>query len=333
MAHEGHDSHDGGSHSSQKHGSEGEFKKQLFLVLLGGLAVVLFMLFRNVNLITQNLPIILVAVIIVYLLSRFDYVLLLKEYERAVIFRFGKVNRVGGPGWALNFPPFETYDVVDLRTQTVDIPKQDVVTKDNIEIVIDAAIYLKVKKDNASVINSVIEVDDYIEASETFVVGLIRSECGKLELSELIFKIEELDKNLKDDLEGLAARWGVEVEGAVIQDIQIPKTVLDAMHEQKAAIQKKLARIEAAQGHQAEIMAVKEAAQQLNDRALAYYYVKALEKLGEGKSTKIIFPMELTNLAKALSGNREMSSEQIESLMEKYAPVVKSLVGGKKGKN
>ena len=109
MAHEGHDSHDGGSHSSQKHGSEGEFKKQLFLVLLGGLAVVLFMLFRNVNLITQNLPIILVAVIIVYLLSRFDYVLLLKEYERAVIFRFGKVNRVGGPGWALNFPPFQTY--------------------------------------------------------------------------------------------------------------------------------------------------------------------------------------------------------------------------------
>ena len=96
------------------------------------------------------------------------------------------------------------------------------------------------------------------------------------------------------------------------------------MHEQKAAVQRKLARMEGAKAHQAEIEAVKAAAENLNDKSLAYYYIRALDKLGKGKSTKLVFPMELTRLADSIS-NKNMSDDDLEKLLKKYAPIVKKL--------
>ncbi len=320
-SHEGH-SHEGGS----PHAEEANFKYGLFVLLVVVLAIFAFAVFRNVDFILDNLALALAVFAIVYLVSRYTYLLQLQDYERAVIFRFGKLNRVGGPGWTLVLSPLETFVVVDLRTKTIDVPKQDVITKDGIDVSLDAVIYLKVKDDNASVVNSVIKIDDYVKASELFVLGAIRSECGKLTLTELISSLGDLADVLKKQLEDIARKWGVEVEEAVIQDIDIPKTVLEAMHNQKAAVQNKLARIEQAQGHQAEIEAVKAAASQLNDKTLAYYYVKALEKLGEGKSSKIIFPMELTNLARSLSGEKGLSQDGLEGMLKKYAPVVRAFV-------
>jgi len=297
----------------------------VFLVLFAFVITVVFVLINNFQYLIDNAFWVVPLLVILFLFAKFDFLLTLKDYERAVVFQLGKVNRVAGPGWAIVFPPLESTRVVDLRTRTIDIPKQNVVTADNVEVTIDAIIYLSVKKDNASVINSVIEVVDYVRASEQFVIGLIRDKAGALTLSELISNIEELNKSLKEDLERLAQKWGVFVEEAAIKDVKIPKTVLNAMHEQKAAVQKKLARMEGAKAHQAEIEAVKAAASELDDRALAYYYVKALEKLGEGKSTKFIFPMELTKLAKSISG-KDMSQDELEDLMKKYAPAIKSFL-------
>ncbi|MCR4369124.1 MAG: SPFH domain-containing protein [archaeon] len=307
---------------------EGKGVKQVvFLVLVAVVVGVVFILIQNADIVVQNLPLIVLAIVVMFLIARFDYLIMLKDYERAVIFTFGKVSRVGGPGWTVIFPPFESMVRVDLRTRAIDIPKQDIITKDNIEVVIDAVIFIRVNKDNASVINSVVQVDNYVEASKLYVIGLIRDKAGSLELNELISQIEGLNVSLREGLEKLAKQWGVVVAEASIKDINIPRTVLESMHEQKAAVQRKLARMEGAKAQQAEIEAVKAAAEQLSDRALAYYYVKALEKLGEGKSTKFIFPMELTSLAKSLS-SRRLSEDDIEGLMEKYAPVVKEIVKG-----
>ena len=299
-------------------------KQIIFIVLIIVIIAVIAILWTNSNLIVDNLLAVGVILFILFLIARFDFIIQLKDYERAVIFTLGKVSRVGGPGWALIFPPFETYNQVDLRTRTIDIPRQEIFTKDNIEVTIDAVIYLKINKDDASVINSVVEVVDYTKAAKLFVVGLIRDKAGSLELNELISQIEQLNASLKKDLERLSTKWGVVVEEATIKDVRIPKTVLQSMHEQKAAVQRKLARMEGAKAKQAEIEAVKAAAQDLDDKTLAYYYIQALEKLGEGKSTKFIFPMELTKLASSLSG-KDMSHADIEKLMEKYAPIVKAL--------
>lgn len=313
------------SHGHPRDAEEKQFKQALFIGLVIILAILAFAVFQNMAAIMQNIVWVLLGLLIIFVLARYDYILQLKDFERAVIFRFGRVNRVGGPGWAIVLPPAESYTFVDLRTQTIDIPKQEVVTKDGIEVEVDAAIYIKVNKDNQSVINSVIEVEDYKNASEIFVVGLIRDKAGSMELTELISKVEELNTELRKELERLSIKWGVVVEEAVIQDIEIPKSVLDSMHAKSVAIQNKLARIERAEGHRAEIELVRSAAEKLNDRALSYYYLKALGKLGEGKSTKFFFPMELSNLAKSISGSQGLQQSDIEDMFRKYAPLVKSL--------
>ncbi|MEM4364170.1 MAG: SPFH domain-containing protein, partial [Candidatus Diapherotrites archaeon] len=296
----------------------------VFILFLVFVVLVIVFSWRYSKFFVDNLLVFIVVALIGFFLIKYDYLIQLMDYERAVIFRFGKLNRVSGPGWALIFPPIESFRKVDLRVKTIDIPAQNVVTKDGIEIAVDGVVYLKVKNDKQSVINSVIQVDDYMRASELFVIGMIRSEAGKLDLNQLISRVDELDFNLKQMLSKLAVNWGVVVEDVVIQDIQVPKRVLEATEEQKAAIQRKLARMEAAEAHKAEIEAVRSAAENLSDKALAYYYVRALEKLGEGQSSKFIFPMELSELAKVISKQRD--EKEVEALFKKYAPYFASLV-------
>lgn len=325
LAHEEH----GGSNTKATTVREKQFKHSVFALILLGLLVIALLATLYLEALAKNLGIVAFAAIILFLVWRFDFILQLKEYERAVIMRLGKVNRVGGPGWTIVLSPLESYKVVDLRTRTVDIPPQDVITKDRIAVKIDTVIYLKVNSDNQSVINSIVQIDDYIRASELFVIGLIRDECGSLTLDELISNAEPINKSLKEELGKLSMKWGVSVEEATITEVKPPEDVQAAREEQQIAAQKKLARLESAEAHKAEIGAVRDAAEKLSDKALAYYYVKALGRLGEGQSTKIIFPMELTELAKAISGKREAPQQDIEALLRQYLPIVKGLAKGK----
>ena len=274
--------------------------------IFGGVIILLFILLVAIiqlqDFFLRNILWIFLGLIVLFLVWKYDYLLQLKDFERAVIFRLGKVHRVGGPGWAILLPPIETYYAVDVRTQTIDVKPQNVVTKDQVEVRVDAVIYLKVRKDNESVIKSIVEVQDYKQASQLYVVALIRDAIGTMNLSELISNVEQLNAKMEKGLSNIAHSWGVTIESAKITTMDIPAVVLSAMHDQKAAVQKKLARIEAAEAQKIEIDAVKAAAEQLNEKALAYYYVKALEKVGEGKSTKFIFPMELSRLAEAIGG-------------------------------
>lgn len=267
--------------------------------------------------------------IIGFIVWKYDVVLQLLDYQRAIIYRFGKVHRVGGPGWAFVWPIIEEVDLVDLRTKTIDVPKQDVVTKDGIEISIDAIIYLKVKKDNQSVVNSVIEVEDYVGASQLFVVSTLRDVIGSMNLGEVISSIELVNAQLKETLEKTSKNWGVTVDSVEIKDIQIPETVLNAMHEEKAAVQQKLARMERALAHKAEIEAVKEAAKDLDEKALAYYYIRAIENMSKTKGSKVFFPAEFSNLARSISSSNILSDKEKRGLVEKneyYKELLKKYV-------
>jgi regulator of protease activity HflC (stomatin/prohibitin superfamily) len=310
-----------------------ETKKTIFfaIVLLVAIAAVFIVLFKEE--ILANFFWIALLLVFIFLIMKYEILLMLKEYERAVIFRLGKAYRVGGPGWTLLIPFIETYEKVDLRVQTVDIPKQEVITKDNIELRVDAVVYLRVKKDKESVIRSVVEVKDYLRASKLFVISSIRNIVGSFKLSDVIANSDKLNQNLLTELQELASEWGIKVESANFKDINIPKTVIDAMHAEKAAVQRKLATIQNAEGSKAEITAVREAAETLSDRALAYYYLKALEKLGEGASTKFIFPVELTNLAHSIKNvmkKEENPQPELEALFRQYAPVIKKIAKPKK---
>jgi regulator of protease activity HflC (stomatin/prohibitin superfamily) len=295
--------------------------------------VLLYLAFTN----QESVGVLVVTGVIVvatgFLISQYDFLLTLKEYERAVVFRFGRVHHVGGPGWTLLIPIAESFRIVDLRTHTLDIPPQEIITADKVVVTIDAVIYLYVKPDAQSVTNSVTEVKDYEQAASEFVEATIRDVAGGLTLSELITNIGELNKRVQTELEKIAESWGVTVESVQISSIKIPKELEEALTKEKAAEQQKLARGQLADAHRLEIEAVREAAANLSDKALAYYYIRALEKLSEGQSSKIFFPIELSNLAKEVSNSVSRGKDDptmLESLFEKYAPAIKKIAESKK---
>lgn len=301
-------------------------KQIIFLGLLALLIGIIWLSLANQGKLVPIIISVAFLVLIIFLVRQYDFLLTLKEYERAAIFRFGRINRVGGPGWTFLFPLIESFRIVDLRTHTIDIPKQDVITKDRIVVSVDAVIYLFVRPDKQSVINSVIEVRDYEKSAESFVQATIRDVAGTLALPELISNIGELNVRVQKELEKIAESWGVTVEAVQISEIVIPKELEEALTRQKAAEQQKLARVELAEAQKIEIDAVREAAEQLNDRSLTYYYIRALEKLGEGQSTKFVLPIELSLLAERIAtGVKRTASEspETEELFRKYLPAIK----------
>jgi len=300
-------------------------KYLIFIFLLFILFSLAIFAVTNINEVIANALWIVLAAVFLVIWWKGNLLLMLKEYERAVIERFGKVKRVGGPGWTLVLPFIESSTIVDLRTQTIDVPRQQVITKGKIELGIDAVIYLKVKKDKESVIKSVIEVEDYRNAAKLYVVAALRDVLGNMDLDQIVSNIEDVNKELKDGLKKIGESWGIECETVEIKDVDIPKTVQDAIHLEKAAEQEKFARMQKANAHEYEIETVKRAAEQLSDKALSYYYVRALEKLGEGKSTKFMFPMEISRLASSLAQGTK-GEANVEELFKKYAPAITNLL-------
>ncbi len=257
-----------------------------------------------------------------------DMLLRLKEYERAVVFRLGRFVGVRGPGWIFIIPYLEEYRIVDLRVQTVDVPKQEVVTKDNIVLYVDAVIYLQVVDPKAAVLN----VDDYKRASQLFVQAKIRDLIGNMTLDEVIGNVKELNEMIHRDLAKLAKAWGVEVVSVQIQDLDIPEGIRRAMHDMMIAEKEKMATIHRAEARKIELEAIKEATQDMNERVLLYFYLEALKKLAEGRATKIIYPLELSSLAQAISKQigGVVPAEKIEEDLKKYEDVLKKVLGSGK---
>ena len=301
-----------------------------FVILLFLIVATVFTVITNAAFFLQYLILIVAILVVLFVLWKYDFIITMKDYERSVIFRFGKINRVGGPGWALILPGIETHKRLTLRTQTLDVKKQDVITKDSIELQVDAVIYLRVRKDPQSVINSILEVEDYQNAVRLYVISMIRDIMGSMVLADIISNIESLNKRIREATEKISINWGIAIDAVEIKDVDIPAVVIDAMHRQKAAVQEKLARIEKAEAHKIEISAVKDAAESLSDRALSYYYIKALEEMSRGKGTKIFFPIELSKLAESLSGKMggspEEKSEAVTKLLEPYKDIIAGFV-------
>lgn len=308
------------------------FGAALILILI----LVAWFLIANET-IKQIVLIVLIIVATIYLLFKFEVILQLKDYERAVIFRFGKVNRVGGPGWTFVLPFIEKPNHVTLRTQVIDVPTQQVITRDNIRITIDAILFISVDREKESVINSVVKVEDYKKAATFYVIAMLRDILGEFDLIDVISNTESINKRLTEALKGVAKEWGIKVNSVEMRDLQIPEEIVESMHKQKAAVQKKLAIFEEAESERAKINAIREATEGLSDKTILYYYIKALEKVGEGQSSKIIFPMELTNLLSSISdkinsGKTPRINHNEKEKLAAYLPLIKSYVENNKKK-
>lgn len=253
----------------------------------------------------------------------FPELLELKEYERAVVFQLGKYKRTVGPGWVLIFPILEKYVLVDMRTQTIDTPPQTMITRDDVRVKVDAVLYLRVVDPK----KAIIEIKDFKTAAVELLKSNIRNAIAKMDLEELLEKTEELDAELQIVIKHGASDWGVAVHRVEVQSIELPPELVVAMRKRKEALEYKTkAEIEAS-ARQISLEILEKAASKMSDRTLAYLYIDALKKISEGKSNKIIFPLELSHLASMLSGKlTERQSKGEISEKPDYSEIVNSLL-------
>ena len=221
----------------------------------------------------------------------------LREYERGVFFRLGKYDRVSGPGWVVYFSTIDTFIKVDLRTQVLDIDPQEVITQDNVKITIDSVIYFRI----ADPKKSIVEIRDFKGAVSHLIRAQLRTVIGRMLLEEVLEKTEEININLFNVIKEVEDKWGIVAMRVEITSIELPSGLLNAMQKRREAGEYKEKMETEARAKQVSLEILDKALRSMSDRTIAYLYLDVLKRVADGKSNKIIFPLELTRLATYIS--------------------------------
>ena len=229
------------------------------------------------------------------------------EYERAVIFRLGRLLGAKGPGLFLRIPIVDRFVKVDLRVVTIDVPKQRIVTKDNVTVDVDAVIYYRVMDP----VKAVTAVENYIYATSLLGQTVLRDVIGQSELDELLTRREELNKRLTQILDVLTDPWGIKVTAVSIKDVSLPESMLRAMAKQAEAERERRSRIIIAEGElqASKIMAEAAKAYQEQPIALRLRELQTLIDIAREKNLVIIAPQALGEMA-TLIGTASKISEK-----------------------
>ncbi|HTJ73484.1 MAG TPA: SPFH domain-containing protein [Verrucomicrobiae bacterium] len=224
------------------------------------------------------------------------------QYERGVVLTLGKFTGIREPGLRLIVPVFQRMIKVDVRTNTIDIPKQEVITKDNVTVNVDAVVYFRVKDAE----KAVLEVTNYIYASSQFAQAALRDVTGNVELDSLLGKRDEVSVQIKEIVDTQSEKWGIDVESVKIQNIELPQDMKRAMAKQAEAERERRAVIITAEGEKAAAQAVADAAGILSKTVggINIRTLQTLEKIAVEPSQKtvILVPSELTNAVSNLLG-------------------------------
>jgi regulator of protease activity HflC (stomatin/prohibitin superfamily) len=241
------------------------------------------------------MPFAVLAIILVLYL--FNCVKVLREYERAVVFRLGRVaSQPAGPGLIFIFGPMERIVRVSLRQEAMEVPAQDVITRDNVTLKVNAVITLRV----IDPIRAVIEVANYVYQTSQFAQTTLRSVLGEVDLDELLAHREQLNQRIQTIIDGHTAPFGVKVISVEVKQVDMPESMLRAMAKQAEAERERRAKIIHAEGEFNAAAKLVEAATLMATQpmTLQLRYLQTLTEIGVEKNTTIIFPlpMELLNL-------------------------------------
>jgi regulator of protease activity HflC (stomatin/prohibitin superfamily) len=243
----------------------------------------------------MSLPILFAVVIVVlYIINALN---ILKEYERGVIFRLGRVKEAAkGPGVIWVFRPLDQIVRVSLRQEAMEVPPQDVITRDNVTLKVNAVITLRVVDPT----RAVIEVNNYIYQTSQFAQTTLRSVLGEVNLDELLAHREELNLRIQTIIDGHTAPFGVKVIAVEVKQVDMPESMLRAMAKQAEAEREAKAKIIHAAGEFNAAAKLVEAAELMATQpmALQLRYLQTLTEIGVEKNTTIVFPLplELINL-------------------------------------
>jgi regulator of protease activity HflC (stomatin/prohibitin superfamily) len=236
-------------------------------------------------------PILLVGVAIV-LLYLWSTVNILREYERGVVFRLGRLlPNAMGPGLVFIFWPVYKLVRVSLRTITLDVPPQDIITRDNVSVKVNAIVYFRVM--NAP--RAIVEVENYLYATSQLAQTTLRSVLGEVELDDLLSRREKLNIKLQEILDLHTDAWGIKVSLVEVKQVDLPQEMQRAMARQAEAEREKRAKIIHAEGEFQASAKLAEAAGVINKEpvALQLRYLQTLTEIGVEKNTTVVFPVPI----------------------------------------
>jgi regulator of protease activity HflC (stomatin/prohibitin superfamily) len=229
-----------------------------------------------------------------------------QEYERGVIFRLGRVQDPKGPGLFLIIPLIDRMRKVDLRTVTLDIPSQDVITADNVTVRVNAVVYFRV----ISPIDAVIQIEDYQRATWQIAQTSLRNVIGQSEIDQLLKERERINERLQQIIDEATEPWGIKVSIVEIKDVELDKIMVRAMARQAEAERERRARIIRADGEMQAAGQLSEAARILGDQpaAITLRYLQTLLDIGVENNTTTIFPVPIEML-QAVMGKIEEKTD------------------------
>ena len=239
------------------------------------------------------------AIVIFYLISTIN---ILKEYERGVVFRLGRlVPKAAGPGVVFIFWPVYRIVKVGLRTVTLDVPPQDIITQDNVSVKVNAIVYFRVM----DALRAIVEVENYLYATSQLSQTTLRSVLGQVELDDLLSKREKLNVKLQEILDQHTDAWGIKVSLVEVKQVDLPQEMQRAMARQAEAERDKRAKVIHAEGEFQAAAKLREAANVIATEpvALQLRYLQTLAAIGNEKNTTIVFPVPV-DIIQGLLGNK-----------------------------
>ena len=244
--------------------------------------------------------VIIVALFVLYLLNAIK---ILREYERGVIFRLGRVlSKPKGPGLIFVFPPIDRMVRVSLRIVVMDIPPQDVITKDNVSVKVNAVVYFRVMDPQ----KAILEVQDFLFATSQLAQTTLRSVLGEVELDELLSEREKLNAQLQEIIDKHTDPWGIKVQLVEMKHVDLPENMVRAIARQAEAERERRAKVIHADGEFQASGKLREAADVIsgNPQALQLRFLGTLAEIATEKNSTIVFPLPLDLLKAFMTGKK-----------------------------
>ena len=232
-----------------------------------------------------------IALVILVVLFLASAIRILNEYERGVIFRLGRLIATKGPGLIILIPVIDKMIKVDLRIVAMDVPPQDVITRDNVSIKVNAVIYFRVMESN----KAIVEVENFLYATSQLAQTTLRSVCGQVELDEILSEREKINTNLQEILDRSTDPWGIKVSTVEVKHIDLPQEMQRAMAKQAEAERERRAKIINAEGEFQAAQKLADAAAVIAEHpiALQLRYLQTLNQIATENNSTTVFPIPI----------------------------------------
>lgn len=239
----------------------------------------------------ETIPITTLAIVFLAVFFLASAIRILREYERGVVFRLGRLISVKGPGLILLIPVIDKMVKVSLRTVVMDVPPQDVITQDNVSIKVNAVVYFRVIQPQ----KAVVEVENYLVATSQFSQTTLRSVLGQSELDDLLSQREKINHKLQQIIDTHTEPWGIKVSNVEVKQIDLPQEMQRAMARQAEAERERRSKVIAAEGEYQASQRLADAAQILSNEpsALTLRYLQTLREIATENNSTTIFPVPI----------------------------------------